>query len=67
MLAEKVMLHALQNYEKDGWDIVAECYDFAVINEIIRDAGASTEEEAIAAVRKNVLPIHEYRADIQGS
>lgn len=66
-LVEAVRAHANSNYEMGGWDIVVECYEYGDILEIIAQAGARTEAEAIAAVGEVVGSINEYRADIQGA
>jgi hypothetical protein len=66
-LVEAVKAHAISNYAVDGWDIVVECYDDSELLDIIAEAGAATEAEAIAAVGAVVGLIHEVRADIQGS
>lgn len=66
-LVEAVKAHAISNYEMGGWDIVVECYEDIELLEIIAEAGARTEAEAIAAVGEVVGSINEYRADIQGA
>jgi len=58
-----IKAHALTNYEKDGWDIVVECYDDTQIIEIVKNC--RTIKGAIRAVRAHIKPRADYRADIQ--
>jgi len=62
-LIAAVKAHALAHYEKQGWDIVVECYSDEQIGEIV--AKCRTAKGAISAVLKAVRPSAEYRADIQ--
>lgn len=36
-MLEGVKKHAIENYSKDGWDYVVECYDDSDILEVIND------------------------------
>lgn len=58
-LVQAVKDHAVMNYNKQGWDVVVECYEDSQIAELI--AGCATEEKAIAAVRREVAPYNEQR------
>ena len=58
-----IKAHAVTNYEKDGWDIVVECYSSADIWEIIKTA--RTIKGAIRMVRAEIKPRADYRAEIQ--
>jgi hypothetical protein len=62
-LVAAVKKHARQNYEKQGWDIVVECFEDADILKLID--GATSERDAIERVLEDVRPHHEYRRDIQ--
>lgn len=64
-LVEAVKKHAIENYEKDGWDIAVECYDDATLASMIR--GETTEAGAIKKVHCIVSVLDEVRSDIQGS
>ena len=51
-LLEMVKDHAVRNYEKDGWDILIECYED---NEILKAIGRSKKKSgAIWAVQTNL-------------
>jgi len=58
-----VKAHALENYEKDGWDFLVECWDDAQILETI--GKAKIEKAAIAKVRKVVKMLNERRQEIR--
>jgi hypothetical protein len=61
-LVAAVRRHALDHYEKDGWDIVVECWsDDEIAAEL---ATARTVTGAIKAVRKAVRPAAEHRDEI---
>jgi hypothetical protein len=64
-LVAAVKEFARNNYTKDGWDIVVECWDDKDIVKAI--AGARTVKGAIAKVRKEVSDVADYRADIQAT
>jgi pyruvate dehydrogenase complex dehydrogenase (E1) component len=61
-LIKAVRDHALDNYEKGGWDILVECWDDEEIAEVI--GGAKTPKAAIAACKRVVGTIDEYRSDV---
>jgi hypothetical protein len=64
-LVKAVKDHAMQNYDKDGWDIVVEAF---TDRELAAGIGkARTERGAIAAVRKLVRVIDERRRDVQST
>ena len=67
VLINAVRKHAINNYEQDGWDVLVECYADGDILELIRDANASTVEEAIASVRKTLKIYDDHRAEIRGA
>jgi hypothetical protein len=62
---DAVKRFALANYEIDGWDYVIECYSDAEIFEIIRNC--RTENGAIRAMRAQIKPRADYRAEIQST
>ncbi len=53
-MIKAVKEHAKDNYGKDGWDYVAECYDDEEIKTLLREANARTEKQAIAAVLEDI-------------
>ena len=58
-----VKMYARKHYEKDGWDIVVECYDDKELATII--GKARTVQGAIAKVKAHVGPQANYRAEIR--
>ena len=62
-LVNAVKAHALANYERDGWDIVIECYSDDDIAAIIKKA--RTPAGAIKMVRAEIKPSADYRDDIR--
>jgi hypothetical protein len=61
-LIKAVRDYALDNYEKGGWDILVECWDDEEIAEVI--GGAKTPKAAIAACKRVIGTIDEYRSDV---
>jgi hypothetical protein len=62
-LIEAVKAHAIENYEQDGWDIVAECYsDEDIISAI---GNARTPAGAIRRVKADNAPETNYREEIR--
>lgn len=62
-LVEALKKHALENYEKGGWDVIVECYSDEEIAVDLRDAKATTLEEAIAAFKDLVDVWADRQAD----
>ena len=62
---EAVKRYAVENYERDGWDFVVECWSYEDINDCI--LGAATEAEAIQLVADWVKPVDEYRAEVEAT
>ena len=60
-----VRTHALDNYGKGGWDILVECWDDAEILKVID--GAKTAKAAIAACKRDLRIIDEYRSEVRAS
>jgi hypothetical protein len=62
-LVSAVRAYAVQNYEKDGWDFLVECWSD---QDILDAAGAATTPEgAIAKVRKTVKLLAERRDEVR--
>jgi len=62
-LIAAVKRHAHANYDKDGWDIVAECWGDGEYNEFLK--GCKTEAGAIRKVTAVIHPKAAYRAEIE--
>lgn len=62
-MVEAVKNHAKANYERDGWDMVVECYEDTEIEEEI--AGCATVEEAIARLGEIASVWDDRRKDAQ--
>jgi hypothetical protein len=61
-LVAAVMQHAEKNYERDGWDYVAECYSDEEIADVIKTA--RTPAGALKMMRAHVKHRAEYRDEI---
>ena len=59
----EIKAHALANYNRDGWDIVVECYSDEELRELT--VSCKTAEQAIAKVGDMVKVQDDYRKDIQ--
>ena len=66
-LINAVFAHARQNYERDGWDMVLECYNDGDILELISDADAQDVPAAIAAVGKIAKAYNDHRNEIRNA
>jgi hypothetical protein len=63
-LIEGVKDYALKNYEKNGWDIIVECFsDADIASEII---GSQTISEAILAVADIAEILNDQRLEAGG-
>lgn len=55
--------YARNNYDRNGWDYVVECYED---KDILKDIeGATTVEEAILTIGQTLKILDDYRKDIQ--
>ena len=59
---EVVILHAVDNYEIEGWDILVECWSDDEIWDVIKSA--ISEQEAIELALQALGPINDFREDI---
>ncbi len=59
---EVVILHAVDNYEIEGWDILVECWSDDEIWDVIKSA--TSEQEAIELALQALGPINDFREDI---
>lgn len=66
-LIQSVRRHAMDNYEKDGWDYLVECWDDGDILEQISDANAQTPDAAIKACLSLVSLLDERRREIRNA
>ena len=62
---KEIKAFALANYNKDGWDIVVECYSDDEIFELT--GGCKTAQQAIEKIGRIVKDQDEYRKDIQAT
>lgn len=64
-LVAAVRRHALDNYERDGWDILTECWGD---EEIAKEIGeARTERGAIRRCKAALAPLAEHRDDVRAT
>lgn len=61
VLIAAVKSHAIKNYERDGWDLVVECWSDADIGKVI--AEAMHEKHAIQLMRRAFSPVVGTRSD----
>ena len=64
-LIDAVKAFACSNYEKDGWDILVECYSDDDIAELI--GNRKTIDSAIKACRKDVKERDSWRKEIEAT
>jgi ATP-dependent exoDNAse (exonuclease V) alpha subunit len=64
-LIDAVRAHAHANYSRDGWDYLVECWDDEYIARTI--GNAKTAKTAIAACKRVVKTLDEYRSDIRAT
>lgn len=65
-LITAVREHARRNYNRDGWDILVECWDDSdIIAAITPNVGIGTPELAIQHIAKQLKLVNDYRTDIQ--
>jgi hypothetical protein len=61
-----VRAHALANYNKDGWDEVAEAWDDGDILEYYSDADGNVKK-AFKAIKETVQLRHRYAKEIRNT
>lgn len=66
-MVDAVIAHAKENYEKDGWDFVIECYTRQDIRAMLHHKGATSNAEAIEEMGKLCKVLAAVRSDIQGA
>lgn len=66
-LVDFIKAHAAANYEAGGWDVVVECFDDKDIAEVLHDATANTEAQAIQAFSFMVDVWADRQADARNS
>jgi hypothetical protein len=64
-LIAAVKAHAIENYEKDGWDFIVECWSDEEIAEAIK--GCRSKAAAIKKVGQTARLLGERRSEIQNS
>ena len=64
-LIAKIRTHALQNYEKDGWDYLIECWSDAEILEKVKDC--RSYHGCIRKLQDTLKSMNEYREEIQST
>lgn len=66
-LVDFIKAHAESNYEAGGWDVIVECYSDKDILDTLTEAGATTEEQALAAFSFSVDVWADLQADARNS
>lgn len=62
-MVNAIKAHAIENYEKDGWDFIVECWSDDEIAEEI--AGCKNIKQAINRVKRTAKLLNERRAEVQ--
>ena len=61
-LIDAVIMHAVDHYEVEGWDILVECWNDEDIWSWIE--GATSEKEAIRLAAQALKPLNDHRMEI---
>lgn len=64
-IAEAVKVHAIANYEKDGWDYLVECYDPSDIVKWIEEKGWTDAQQAIEGIGEMLAVKDSVRKDME--
>jgi hypothetical protein len=64
-LIDAVIMHAVDQYDVEGWDILVESWDDDEIWGVIESA--TSDEEAILLALEALKPINDYRDDIKNA
>jgi len=62
-LVEGIRCHALDNYDRGGWDYLVECYDDSDI--LLEIEGETTLDGAVRVLGEKLGERDDYRRDIQ--
>jgi len=62
-LVKFIRQYATDNYNKDGWDYLVECWDDAAILGEVKNCRSA--DAAIRKLRKTLKAMDDYRRDIQ--
>ena len=63
-LIDAVRAHALENWGRDGWDFLVECWEDEDIAEVLEDADADTAPAAIAACQSELRILDDHRREM---
>ena len=66
-MIEAVKAHAIENYERYRWDVIAECYTDSELEELLLELGAQSPEDAIRKVDQVAKNDYEYTQEIQST
>ena len=63
-LIAAVRAHAMENWNRDGWDFLVESWEDEDIAEVLEDAGAETAPAAIAACQSELRILDDHRREM---
>lgn len=64
-MIDRIMQHAIDHYDQNGWDILVECWSTADIASFC-DLGL-TYEDTLKAISKVLQSVDDHRREIQGA
>lgn len=64
--ADRVLAHALENYNSDGWDIVVECYDRQDLADKFAQADCDSYDVAFREIATTARLQDNHRQELQG-
>lgn len=66
-LAEQLRQYALEHYNDGGWDVIVECWADEDVDNVLKEEGATTLEQAVEVFRPLVGVWAERQADAENS
>ena len=63
--AIKILEHARNNYEADGWDAIYECTTLDEMTEQLRESSATTYREALKYIHEGAKAYQDRRDEIR--
>ena len=64
-MVEAVKTHSRENWGKDGWDYIYECWSREEIHDKLNEAGAVTEKQAIRHFKEIAALWDERRREVE--
>lgn len=64
--ADRVLAHAVENYDSDGWDFIVECYDRQELADRLAQADCDSYEVALKEMAITANLLNDRRLDCYG-